>query len=122
MRRGAATLYTASAARVRVLEWRLAERVRGLKPITGKYAAVAAVTACVHLPALRGGFVEWDAPAYVVDNFHIRVVNLSSVRWAFTVFREANRPPLIWISRAADYALWGPDPAGTLSPGSFSMR
>ena len=74
--------------------------------------AVALVTALVYLPALRGGFVEWDDTGYVVENFHIRDLNLAFFRWAFTTFHQSNWHPLTWISHALDYAAWGLRPQG----------
>ena len=74
--------------------------------------AVAAVTALVYLPSLRGEFVEWDDSGYVVNNFHIRALNVAFLRWAFTAFHESNWHPLTWVSHALDYAAWGLHPAG----------
>jgi len=74
--------------------------------------AAAIVTTLVYLPALRGEFVEWDDTGYVLENFHIRDMNATFFRWAFTTFDQSNWHPLTWISHALDYAVWGLRPYG----------
>lgn len=73
---------------------------------------VAVLTGAVYLPVLRAGFVDWDDPEYVVENFAIRVLNLTLLKWAFSTFYEGNWDPLTWISHAVDYAVWGLNPLG----------
>ncbi len=73
---------------------------------------IATVAILVYLPALQNGFVNWDDEAYVVDNIHIRSLDLSFLRWAFFGFSASNWHPLTWISHAVDYALWGLNPFG----------
>ena len=74
--------------------------------------SIAVGTAILYLPVLRGGFVGWDDAGYVVENYHIRALNLTFLRWAFTTYTEGNWHPLTWISHALDYNLWGLDPRG----------
>jgi tetratricopeptide (TPR) repeat protein len=73
---------------------------------------VALAVATFHLPALEGGFLNWDDPEYVTANPHIRNLSWSTVRWAFTTFDASNWHPVTWLSLALDYRLWGLDPRG----------
>jgi tetratricopeptide (TPR) repeat protein len=74
---------------------------------------VAAVTFAVYLVSLQNHFiVEWDDGEYVVNNPHIRSINLAFLRWAFFDFHASNWHPLTWISHAIDYTVWGANPLG----------
>ncbi len=64
------------------------------------------------MPALHNGFVNWDDPAYVLNNPKIRSFGLEFFRWAFTTPAIANWHPLTFVSHAIDYRLWGLNPAG----------
>ena len=94
--------------------WRVVDHGKPTPPTGGYWllGVAAVVTALVYLPALRGGFVEWDDNGYVVENFHIRDLNLTFLRWAFTTFHQSNWHPLTWTSHALDYAAWGLRPEG----------
>src|SRR5512144_2468518 len=75
--------------------------------------SLAMVTLFVYLPALRNEFVGvWDDNIYIVENPHIRSLDAAFFHWAFLDFYASNWHPLTWISLAADYALWGPNPLG----------
>ncbi len=63
----------------------------------------------VFVPALGAGFVNWDDPAYVYQNSHIRSIDL---RWAFTAVVASNYHPLTLLSHTLDYALFGLNPRG----------
>jgi len=69
----------------------------------------ALVAVVLFLPALGNGFVNWDDPAYVYENLHIRHLEL---RWIFTGIVASNYHPLTLLSHTIDYALFGPDPMG----------
>jgi len=69
----------------------------------------AIVAVVLFLPALGNGFVNWDDPAYVYENLHIRHLEL---RWIFTGIVASNYHPLTLLSHTIDYALFGPDPMG----------
>jgi protein O-mannosyl-transferase len=76
-------------------------------------AAVAAVTLVIYLPVLRNGFVLWDDNLYVYDNHRIRSLGMEFFHWAFTDIQTSGFWfPLVWISYAVDYALWGLNPLG----------
>ncbi len=69
-------------------------------------------TLAIYAPSLHNGFVNYDDPAYVTANAHVRQgLSWSNVRWAFTATVEANWHPLTWISHMADVQFFGLSPA-----------
>jgi tetratricopeptide (TPR) repeat protein len=75
-------------------------------------AAISLITFLVYLGSLQNGFVNWDDPAYIYENPHIRSFDPALVRWAFLDFYASNWHPLAWISHAMDVAVWGLNPLG----------
>lgn len=76
-------------------------------------AVIGLVTCAVYLPALGDGFAgDWDDNGYVVQNPHLKALDLGLVRWSFTAFHMSNWHPLTWLSHALDRAVWGLDPRG----------
>jgi tetratricopeptide (TPR) repeat protein len=73
---------------------------------------VAVMTFLLYLPALRGEFLIWDDPGYVVNNPHIHSIDRGLLSWAFTDMSTGFWLPATWISYAFDYRLWGLDPFG----------
>ncbi|MBF0330080.1 MAG: tetratricopeptide repeat protein [Nitrospirae bacterium] len=73
---------------------------------------VSVTTFIVYLPALKNGFVNWDDYSYIVQNRKITSMGIDFFQWAFFNFHMSNWHPLIWISYAVDYALWGLNPMG----------
>ncbi|MDO8283022.1 MAG: tetratricopeptide repeat protein [Thermodesulfovibrionia bacterium] len=73
---------------------------------------VAAATFLVFLPALQNEFLIWDDDTLISDNLHIRSLDLNTVKWAFTHVGLTTWHPLIFLSFAVDYAVWGLDPWG----------
>ena len=73
---------------------------------------VSLITFVVYLSSLHHEFVEWDDAQYVVENLHIRSINIAFIKWAFADFHAGNWHPLTWISHAIDYAIWGLNPLG----------
>ncbi len=58
-------------------------------------------------------FINYDDPAYVTENVHIRHgITLEAVRWAFTAGYAANWHPLTWMSHMLDVQLFGLNPHG----------
>ena len=54
-----------------------------------------------------------DDNFYVVDNPHTHEgLSWSTVKWAFTAMNMVNWIPLTWLAHAADYQMFGADPAG----------
>jgi len=75
-------------------------------------ASASLVTFIVYLSSLRHEFVEWDDPQYVIENPHIRALDMSFLKWAFGHFYASNWHPLTWVSHAVDYAISGLNPVG----------
>jgi len=54
------------------------------------------------------GFINYDDPAYVTENIHIRSgVTFEAIRWAFTAGYAANWHPFTWMSHMLDIQLFG---------------
>ena len=76
-------------------------------------ALLGAAVLAVFSPALHDGFVNYDDPAYVTDNTHVRNgFNGADFRWAFTSMEASNWHPLTWLSHMFDCQLYGLAPAG----------
>lgn len=80
------------------------------KLLIGLVPALAAFL--VYIPSLFSGFVNWDDPAYVLENVHIRSLDLGFFKFAFTSFYFSNWHPLTLISYSLDYAVWKDAPFG----------
>jgi hypothetical protein len=72
----------------------------------------ALVTFIVYLPSLQNNFVTWDDGLYIVQNEHIKSLNLTFIKWSLTDIHTGNWHPLTWVSHAFDYAVWGMNPFG----------
>ena len=74
---------------------------------------LGAAVLAVFSPALRDGFVNYDDPAYVTENAHVRHgFTGPGFRWAFTSMEDSNWHPLTWLSHTLDCQLYGLKPAG----------
>ncbi|GAM10549.1 transmembrane and TPR repeat-containing protein [Geobacter sp. OR-1] len=73
---------------------------------------VAAVCFIVYLRALSCGFVNLDEPEYLLDNTAIRTMDKDFWYWAFATVSLNFWVPLLWLSFAIDYQIWGLDPFG----------
>ena len=79
----------------------------------GALLLVLAATFAVYAPVLRHGFVEWDDPAYVTENSHVRAgLGAAGIAWAFASTEFANWHPLTWLSHMLDVSLFGLAPWG----------
>jgi tetratricopeptide (TPR) repeat protein len=74
--------------------------------------ALVLITALAFLPVLQAGFLNWDDPATVTDNYNFRGLGPEQIRWAFTTFHMGHYQPLSWLTLSLDYTLWGLDPLG----------
>lgn len=72
--------------------------------------SISMVTFFFYLPILYNGFVNWDDPTAILENYHIHSLNFSSLRWMFTSFHTGNWIPLTWLSLTLDYVIGGPNP------------
>jgi protein O-mannosyl-transferase len=67
----------------------------------------------VYWPAVSHEFINYDDPAYVTGNAHIRTgFTIENIRWAFTTTLMGNWNPMTWFSHMADIYLYGLDPRG----------
>ena len=89
---------------------------KGLKNLTPNRKIVLVATTIflismlVYLPSMHNDFIDvWDDGIYIVENHHIRILDLKFLQWAFTSFYAGNWHPVTWISHALDVALWGLD-------------
>ncbi len=80
--------------------------------VTAVAACVALVTLFAYLPALTNDFVNWDDPVNIIENVHIRSLDLNFFRWAITDRTLSYWQPLNWLTHALDYAVWGLNPVG----------
>ena len=72
------------------------------------------VTVGTFLPALRNGFVNYDDPDYLTENFHVQQgLTWQGVRWAFTDTGQVGFwHPLTWLSHMLDCQMFGLQPWG----------
>jgi tetratricopeptide (TPR) repeat protein len=73
---------------------------------------VVLVTFSAFLPALRGGFLDWDEDPLLIKNFAYRGLGLTQLRWMLSTTRMGHYMPVTWMSYGWDYALWGMKPFG----------
>jgi tetratricopeptide (TPR) repeat protein len=72
---------------------------------------LGAVTFAAFLQLTRCDFINYDDPAYVTENMHIRHgVTMAAIRWAFTTDYASNWHPLTWMSHMLDVQLFGLNP------------
>lgn len=63
--------------------------------------------------AIGNDFVNYDDPAYVTANAHVRAgLGLDGLRWAVSAGEASNWHPLTWMSHMLDATLFGQDPRG----------
>jgi protein O-mannosyl-transferase len=72
---------------------------------------VTLATFAVFLPALQGGFVEWDEKL-LVRNASYRGWGWSQFAWILSDGRGVTYQPMTWATFQLDYLLWGMDPFG----------
>jgi hypothetical protein len=74
---------------------------------------LALLALLLYNPVTQYGFVNFDDPAYVTGNHHIRAgLTWQTVHWAFWSTEQANWHPLTWLSHAFDYQLFHLKAAG----------
>ena len=75
--------------------------------------ALALAVLILYQSSLRNGFINYDDPAYVTSNLHVRQgLSWANVSWAFSTTMEANWHPVTWISHMADVEFFGMTPSG----------
>jgi hypothetical protein len=61
------------------------------------------VTLLVYLPLLHNGFVNYDDPDYITNNFHVKAgLTWPGIVRAFQSGEASNWQPLTWISHRVD--------------------
>jgi tetratricopeptide (TPR) repeat protein len=76
------------------------------------FALIVAILA-VYWPVHTHPFMPADDNFYVADNVYVHQgLRWSAVKWAFTTTEMVNWIPLTWLAHAADYQMFGADPAG----------
>lgn len=73
---------------------------------------VGLVAFAAFLPALRGGFVDWDDGVNFLENPGYRGLGPREIRWMFTATQMGHYIPLTWLSLGLNYVLGGMDPWG----------
>lgn len=86
--------------------------VEPLKKIpAGLLLAVLVLTFVSFIPALSGGFTQWDDNVYVTDNPLVASLTWDHVKTLFTTSHYGVYVPLTMLSYSLDYALFGRNPA-----------
>src|SRR5499425_328943 len=73
---------------------------------------VFGVTAFAFLPALGGGFIDWDDGSLLLRNPWYRGLGPTNLAWMVSTVRMGHWMPLNWISFGLDYVVWGMNPRG----------
>ena len=73
------------------------------------------LVACVWIafsPVLGNGFVDWDDPGWILENYAFRGLGWEQIRFAFTTFTGGVYQPIGWLIQSLTYAIYGLDPRG----------
>jgi protein O-mannosyl-transferase len=68
------------------------------------------LTSLAYAPSLGNGFVDFDDPVNVIDNFSIRDLNATNLGHYFSTPLHYMYTPLVYLSYAIDFQLGGLDP------------
>ena len=79
-------------------------------PAPGLIAVLVLATLLAFSPILSAGFINWDDPVMVTQNATITGLTWSHLVTFFTTLTEKHYHPLVFISYAIDYRLFGLDP------------
>lgn len=72
--------------------------------------AVLGIVFVAFFPALSNGFVNWDDPKYVLDNYIIKDLSAKGIKTMFSSFYGGNYHPLTALSNAIEFKLFGLNP------------
>ena len=64
------------------------------------------------LPALGGGFLNWDDNLTLLNHDAWRGLGWGQISWMFTTFHAGHYHPLTWLTFGLDFTLWGMNPVG----------
>jgi len=74
---------------------------------------LVAATLAFYNPIVHNQFVDFDDLSYIVKNNHVLSgVTWTTVKWAFSTFRDGNWHPLTWLSHALDCQIFHLNPIG----------
>jgi len=73
----------------------------------------------LYLPALKFGFIHWDAPSPVSQIFMIRRLAWDSLSGMVSFFQPGSFSPVAWLAFALEYRCFGFSPAGYHFAGIF---
>lgn len=86
-------------------------RVKLTKPVFG--VLLVFVMIAVFWQSTGHDFINYDDPAYVTDNIHVRTgLTYPNFLWAFTAFHASNWHPITWLSHMLDSEIYGLNPKG----------
>ena len=81
------------------------------KQLIAIYLFLTAASLLAYWQVIQCDFINFDDPAYVTENIHIRHgITMAAIRWAFTTGYAANWHPLTWMSHMLDVQLFGLNP------------
>ena len=63
-------------------------------------------------PALSNGFVDWDDPQWILENYSFRGLGWEQIAFAFTSFKGGVYQPLGWLVQSLTYQIYGLEPRG----------
>lgn len=85
-----------------------AGRLPSYAPDLAVALVLVVVTAWLYAPVARHEFLNYDDPAYVTHNEHVKSgFSRDNLWWALTVSHAANWHPLTWMSHMLDVELYG---------------
>lgn len=73
---------------------------------------IVMTTAACYSPLFLNGFINYDDPAYIVNNTHLRTTGISPYLWALSATYASNWHPLTWWLHTVNVSLFGLAPAG----------
>jgi len=76
------------------------------------YILIALATFLVFSGSLSNGFLTWDDDVNFLTNPHYRGLGWANLRWMFTATMVGHYQPLVWLTCAVDYLVWGMNPFG----------
>ncbi len=71
---------------------------------------ILAITALLYTRALQNGFLVWDDPAHIINNKDIQSLTMSNVEKIFTSYYGNMYQPLVTLTFAIEYKLFGLNP------------
>ena len=83
----------------------------GLRLLAGTFCALVVVTTFGVFSGVRHNGFVWDTVPFVLENPWLSHPGLHDFIAMFTRYYQANWQPMVWLSHALDFALFGHNPA-----------